>query len=404
MTRSQSLRVADGGRDLAYPLALIAFMALGLRVSILGVAWPSIRTTFDLSQSGLGVVLFATGLGYLTSSFTLGRVIGRLGVGKMLIVSAAFLTVTTVGIALAPSFPFLLGVSLLSGIGTGAIDAGINFFATRHFSETQMNRLHGCFGVGALVGPILMGLLIGAGTSWRTGFLLVSLIVIGLTVLFALTRKIWETATPRATTESAVEVMSPRQVLSMPIMWVCLVIFMCISGIEQTSGQWAFSVIQEGMGTSDQIASLWSGLFWGGMAFGRLTLGGTAVRVGTLRWIQGGVLGAALGGLVYALTPYPVAPVGLLIIGLSMATVFPLMMMLSPQRVGNAALPHAVGFQMSAATIGSSLFPWIAGYLFGRTSYHAVAWVIVAACLLLFTVHALLIRWQRQDPTAGVAA
>ena len=89
----------------------------------------------------------------------------------------------------------------------------------------------------------------------------------------------------------------------MPMMWVCLLIFMCIAGIEQTSGQWAFSVIQEGMQTSDQVASLWSGLFWGGMAFGRLTLGGTAVRVGTLRWIQGGVIGAALGGLVYALAP-----------------------------------------------------------------------------------------------------
>ena len=53
---------------------------------------------------------------------------------------------------------------------------------------------------------------------------------------------------------------------------------------------------------------------------------------------------------------------------------------------------------MSAATIGSSVLPWIAGYLFGRTSYHAVAWVIVGACIVLFTVHALLIRWQRQHP------
>ncbi|TXG80909.1 MAG: MFS transporter [Thermomicrobiales bacterium] len=272
-------------RDLAYPLALTAFMALGLRVSILGVAWPSIRTTFDLSQSGLGVVLFVTGLGYLVSSFTLGRVIDRLGVGKMLIVSAAFLTITTVGIALAPSFPVMLGVSLLAGIGTGAIDAGINFFATRRFTETQMNRLHGCFGVGALVGPVLMGVLLGAGASWRTGYLLVSVIVAALTVLFVRSRQIWETAAPQTDTAQSAANMSPRDVLSMPVMWVCLLIFMFISGIEQTSGQWACSVIQEGMHTSDQVASLWSGLFWGGMAFGRLTLGGAAALVGTVPWI-----------------------------------------------------------------------------------------------------------------------
>jgi MFS family permease len=385
-----------GDRDRSYLLALIAFVALGLRVAILGVAWPSIRTTFDLPQSGLGVVLFASGIGYMTTGFLLGRVIGRIGVGRMLIVSTALLTVTTVGLGLAPSYWAFLLVSLLAGFSTGAIDAGINFFATRHFSETQMNRLHGCFGVGALVGPILMGLLLGAGASWRAGYLLVSIVLVGLTALFFVTRQLWESATPRAAATQTTEVMTARQVLSMPIMWVCLILFLCISGIEQTSGQWAFSVIQEGMGTSDQVASLWSGLFWGGMAFGRLTLGGTAVRVGTLRWIQGGVIGTALGGLVYALAPYPVAPIGLLIIGLSLATVFPLMMMLSPTRVGAEALPHAVGFQMSAATIGSSVLPWIAGYLFSRTSYHAVAWVIVAAAIVLFSVHAFVIVWQRK--------
>jgi MFS family permease len=132
------------------------------------------------------------------------------------------------------------------------------------------------------------------------------------------------------------------------------------------------------------------------MAFGRLTLGGTSVRVGTLQWIQGGVIGAALGGLVYALAPYPVAPIGLLIIGLSMSTVFPLLMMLTPLRVGQDALSHVVGFQMSAATIGSSLFPWIAGILLSRTSYHAVPWVIVVAAGLLFSVHAVVIVWQRK--------
>lgn len=394
---ARSLRLRFAGRDRSYPLALVAFMVLGLRLSVLGVAWPSIRDAFSLSQSGLGVVLFSSGIGYMLTGLLLGRVLGRLGVGRLLILSAALLTATTVGLALAPSSLVFLGVSFFAGIATGAIDSSINFFATGHFSETEMNRLHGCFGIGALAGPVLFGFLLGAGASWRAGYLLIAVVLVGLTALFFVNRNLWETATPRTPAAvSTTETMSARQVLSMPIVWVCLVLFLCISGIEQTSGQWAFSVIQEGMGKSDQVASLWSGLFWGGMALGRLTLGGVAVRAGTVRWIQGGVIGAALGGLVYALAPYPAAPVGLLIIGMSMATVFPLMIMLTPTRVGQAALAHAIGFQMSAATIGGSLLPWIAGYLFSRTSYHAVAWVIVAAAIVLFTVHAFVIAWQRR--------
>ncbi len=395
MIGSQRQRPASGGRDRSYPLALLAFVAFGLRGSILGVAWPSIRTVFELPQSGLGVILFASGIGYLGSGLVLGRVIGRIGVGRLLVASTAILAITTVGLALAPVYAVFLIFSLLAGIGTGALDAGVNFFATRHFSETGMNRLHGCFGIGALTGPVLMGLLLGAGLSWRIGYLAAALALLGLTAMFVVTRTLWESPAPSDSTAQAIKTMTPKQVLAMPILWMSLLLFFLITGIEQTSGQWAFSVIRDGMGKTDRVSSLWAGLFWGGMALGRLTLGGVAVRVGTVRWIQGGVIGAALGGLVYALAPYPVAPVGLLIIGLSMSTVFPLMMMLTPARVGQPALAHAIGFQMGATTLGSAALPWIAGSLFAQTGYQAVAWVIVAGALTFFALHALLIVRMR---------
>src|SRR6476661_5010185 len=79
---ARSLRLLFAGRDRSYPLALVAFVALGLRVSVLGVAWPSIRDAFGLSQSGLGVVLFSSGIGYMATGLLLGRVLGRIGVGR----------------------------------------------------------------------------------------------------------------------------------------------------------------------------------------------------------------------------------------------------------------------------------------------------------------------------------
>lgn len=400
MSNSQRLRPASGRRDLSYPLALIGFIAFGLRGAILGVAWPSIRTVFDLQQSSLGIILLASGIGYLGSGLVLGRVIGRIGVGRLLVISTAILTVTTIGLAVAPSYALFLFFSMLAGIGTGALDAGVNFFATRHFTETGMNRLHGCYGIGALAGPVLMGVLLGAGLSWRIGYLVAAVVLAGLTVMFVMTRQLWETPAPSDSVVQTIKAMNPKQVLAMPVLWVCLLLFFLNSGIEQTSGQWAFSVVRDGMGKSDQVSSLWAGLFWGGMAFGRLTLGGAAARVGILRWIQGGVLSAVFGALVYALAPYPIAPFGLLIIGLSMSTVFPLMMMLTPARVGQSALAHAIGFQMGAATIGSSAIPWVAGYLFARTSYHAVAWVIAVGAMAFFVVHGVLIRWQMKNTPA----
>ena len=396
MSPLQRSRRADGERNLAYLPALIAFIALGLRTAIIGVAWPSIRSTFDLPQSGLGVILIVTGLGTMTAGLLLGRIVGRLGVGRLLILSTGLTAAMVAGLALSPSFSAFLLISFISGLGSGSIDAGINFFATQHFSESGMNRLHGCFGVGALAGPILMGLLIGAGASWRIGYLLVALVMGAMTLVFLSTRDLWEGGSPRAPSLTPVATLPVRAVIAMPIVWVSLILFFCSSGIEVASGQWAFSVIEEGMGQSDNVASLWAGLFWGAMAFGRLTLGPVAVRVGTVRWIQGSVFCAAVGATIYAAAPYPLATVGLMLIGISMSTVFPLVMMLTPRRVGNAALSHTVGFQMSASMVGGSTVPWIAGFLFSRYSYHAVGWVILTATIAFFTVHGLLVLHERR--------
>lgn len=48
-------------------LAYVAFISLGLPDALLGVAWPSLRASFDLPQSMLGVPLAAAATAYFTS-------------------------------------------------------------------------------------------------------------------------------------------------------------------------------------------------------------------------------------------------------------------------------------------------------------------------------------------------
>ena len=50
-----------------FAIALAAFVSLGLPDGVLGVAWPSVRRTFMLPTSQLGVLLASSTIGYLAS-------------------------------------------------------------------------------------------------------------------------------------------------------------------------------------------------------------------------------------------------------------------------------------------------------------------------------------------------
>ena len=66
-------------------LAFIAFIALGLPDGLLGVGWPSIRTDFSIPLDAIGMLLFASVAGYMTSSFLNGFLLSKVGVGEFLL-------------------------------------------------------------------------------------------------------------------------------------------------------------------------------------------------------------------------------------------------------------------------------------------------------------------------------
>src|SRR4051812_39387033 len=107
-------------------LAFVAFISLGLPDGVLGVAWPSIRHSFSLPLSQLGVLLTTMMAGYLASSFSSGAVVARLGVGRLLLWSSVLIVLSLGGYALAPTWWVMLVCGVLAGLGAGAIDAGIN--------------------------------------------------------------------------------------------------------------------------------------------------------------------------------------------------------------------------------------------------------------------------------------
>ncbi|HYJ11998.1 MAG TPA: MFS transporter [Thermomicrobiales bacterium] len=382
-------------------VAFLAFVSIGLPDAVLGVAWPSIRETFGRPLSDLGFILFASGAGYFTSGVIAGKAIETLGVGRLLAVSTGAVALGLFGYAFTPAFWPLLIAAVLIGLGSGAIDAGLNVFAAEHFTITVMNLLHAFFGIGAMVGPFIMAGVLASGASWRVGYLIVATLILLMAITFAFTARQWDDGhhtpdkpKPLSATMSFV--------LRQPLVWLQVTMFFVMTGIEACAAAWAFTSLTERFGMGDGPAGIWAGLYWGALAFGRLVLPTLSRDMLPTRLMQVCTWGLLAGALLMTRDELAIYQGGLLLFGLAMAPMFPTMMSLTPARLGQSVSTHAIGFQVSAAVLGAAAVPSLAGVLSERTSLVAVAWTLVVGSLALIALDTFL-RLRTTPPPAAAA-
>ena len=381
-------------------LAYVAFVSLGLPDTVLGVAWPSLRREFELSQSSMGAVL-ATGVcGYFLSGLLAGAMIRKVGVGGLLALSSAAVALALAGYALAPSWTAFFPVGFVMGLGSGAIDSGLNGYAARHFSVRHVNWLHACWGVGASTGPLIMTAAIATGHGYRGGYGALSFVLGAMAVAFLFTARAWQTEPHGATNpngESRQEAGFATAIGSARV-WLHLFTFFVYTGLESSVGQWCFSLMREERGLGVEAAGAWTSAYWTSLTLGRILLGFVVDRFGADRLLRGATFGVALGAVAFAASPGALGRCGLLLLGLSLAPMYPTLMARTPARVGERIAHHAVGFQVSAATLGSSFLPSLLGLLVAEAGYGAVGAFAVGLSLALFAAHEALLRLKRIVP------
>lgn len=135
MTNSTWTRLRRSPRLGLVLLAFVAFVALGLPDGLLGVGWPTIRDGFSVALDAIGVFLAACVAGYMTSSFLSGFLLARFGVGRILAASCLLTGLALIGYTLVPQWWMMVLLGAFSGLGAGAIDAGLNTYAAAHFGE-----------------------------------------------------------------------------------------------------------------------------------------------------------------------------------------------------------------------------------------------------------------------------
>jgi fucose permease len=108
----------------------------------------------------------------------------------------------------------------------------------------------------------------------------------------------------------------------------------------------------------------------------------------------GCVLGAALIWTP-AQMPYldlPLSFLGLALLGFFMAPLFPLSISDTPHLVGVEHAPNAIGFQISAASLGFATLPGLAGLLAERLGLEVIGPILVAFAVAMVLLHEAFVR------------
>jgi fucose permease len=233
-----------------------------------------------------------------------------------------------------------------------------------------------------------MTALIGAGLSWRWGYAAVAVLQVGLVLGFFVTRAHWPVVEPPpagGTRLARRRAAGPRPAAA----WLGPLVFFAYGAVEVAVGAWVF-VLLTGRGLGDTAAGASVTAYWGALALGRLGLGALGPRVTSRQIVAVSVVGVVVGAVGLWVLPSAGAPVALVVMGLSLAGIFPALTALTPSRVGADRATPVIGRQLAAAVVGGAAGSAVVGVVAQRHGSDAVAPALLVISVLLLATDAAL--------------
>ena len=374
----------------------LSFISLGLPDGLLGAAWPSMYGPFGVPVSYAGVVSTIIALGTVISSLQSDRLTRRLGAGRVTAISVAMTAAALFGFSATRSFWLLCLWAVPYGLGAGSVDAALNNYVALHYASRHMSWLHCMWGLGATLGPYIMGLALTGGAGWQGGYRCIAILQLGLTLLIILTLSQWRTGVQEAGDDPAPQALSLREIVRIPGAKAVMLTFFSYCAVEQTAGLWASSYLVLVKGVPAQTAASFAGLFFIGITAGRGLNGFLTLKLSDRQLVRLGQAIIAVGIAAFLLPLGAGASLaGLILIGLGCAPIYPCVIHSTPDHFGPERSQALIGVQMASAYVGVCVMPPLFGVIASRFSAALLPPYLLAVLALMVLTHERLLRVSR---------
>ena len=217
----------------------LAFISLGLPDSLLGSAWPAMYQEFSVPVSYAGGISMIIAVGTIVSSLQSDRLTKRFGTGKVTAASVLMTAAALYGFSISHFYGALCLWAVPYGFGAGSVDASLNNYVALHYASRHMSWLHCMWGIGASLGPYIMGYALTGGQGWNMGYRYISILQIGLTAVLIFSLPLWKRkdADDTGQTDGAGKErpLSLGQIIKIPGAKEVMITFFCYCAIEQSS-------------------------------------------------------------------------------------------------------------------------------------------------------------------------
>ncbi len=351
--------------NLLLAIIYVAFISLGLPDALLGAAWPSMRGELGVPVSYAGMISMIISLGTIISSLKSDDLTRKLGTGKVTAVSVAVTAAALWGFSVSRSFGMLCVIALPYGLGAGAVDAALNNYVALHYKARHMSWLHCFWGVGASIGPYIMGACLTGGFSWNSGYRLISLLQIALMAVLFATLFLWKSSVSEGgDSQQGKRGMKVIDLLKLPGAKAALFSFFGYCALEQTAGLWAASYMVLSRGVTAEAAAKWASLFYLGITAGRFVCGFITLKLDDKGMVRLGQA-VAMGGIVLLALPLgqSLTGIGLVMVGMGCAPIYPALLHETPINFGADKSQAVMGMQMACAYVGTMVMPPLFGMI-----------------------------------------
>ena len=356
--------------------AYLAFIFLGIAGTVHGLALPFLIDAFSLTLGAAGTLFLAGSFGYLAASTTYPRIIRTTSVKPVLAWGAVIMGTANLLIPLLPIWCFVLAVALIAGFGSGVIEVGFNALVaglpeTR--AKVSMNWLHFFFGVGALVGPLLLSRLLAVSQEWAFLYWVPGACFLLFSLLWLRQDSRELVAQHGREASDSGDVADLYRSTTFRLLLTAMFIYV---GAEVALVGWVTTFLASEVGASRETAPLGISVLWLGLTVGRGICGRIAPHVSTRTLLLVLHIGSTAALFTLVGTNSVVAAMLLLFfVGLFFSAIFPTLML-----HGTAEFPWATaqisGGLVTAAGLGALLMPVLLGFVGDIASLRAGVFLV----------------------------
>ena len=365
----------------------LVFISLGLPDSLLGSGWPTMRLVFDQPLSAAGMVSMIITGGTICSSLLSERLTARFTTKGVTVASVFLSAAALFGFSISTRFWMLCLWAVPYGLAAGCIDSAINNYVALHYRSRHMSWLHCFWGVGTVISPCVMSWAL-TRSGWQLGYRTVALMQLAIGAVLVLTLPLWRVHSGGEQSARAGQVLGIRGALKIKGAPTLFVGFFAYCGAEGTSILWASSYLAGERGFSAEHAAASAAVLYVGITLGRFISGFIADKVGDRGMIRlgTGVVAAALAVLALPGGGELGALLGLGLLGLGNAPVYPAIIHATPANFGAENSQGIIGMQMASAYVGSTLMPPLFGLIANRAGLFWMPFFLAVLILLMIVM------------------